>query len=72
MSGRSSNGDKGSRGGAEIVWGIVGYLVAGVVAWGGIGWLLDRWLGTGLFVPIGIVVGFAGGFYLVIRRYGKL
>jgi F0F1-type ATP synthase assembly protein I len=72
MGGGSSDGGKGSRGGAEIVWAIVGYLLAGVIAWGGIGWLLDRWLGTRLFVPIGIVVGFAGAFYLVIRRYGKL
>jgi ATP synthase protein I len=72
MDGRPSNDDKPPSGGSEVVWGIIGYLVAGVIAWGGIGWLRDRWLGTSLFVPIGIVVGFAGGFYLVIRRYGKL
>jgi F0F1-type ATP synthase assembly protein I len=71
MNGKSSDGDRGPRG-AEVVWAIIGYLLAGVIAWGGIGWLLDRWFGTGLFLPIGIVVGFAGAFYLVIRRYGKL
>jgi len=42
-----------------------------VIAWGGIGWLLDHWLGTSLFLPIGILVGAAGSFYLVIRRYGQ-
>jgi F0F1-type ATP synthase assembly protein I len=49
----------------------MGLLVAGVIAWGGIGWLVDRLLGTSAFLPIGIVVGAAGAFYLVYRRYGQ-
>ena len=58
-------------GGSDIVWSIIGTLVAGVLAWGGIGWLLDRWLGTGYLVAVGILVGAAGAFYLIIRRYGS-
>jgi ATP synthase protein I len=57
-------------GGGDIVWSIIGTLVAGVLAWGGIGWLLDRWLGTEFLVAVGILVGAAGAFYLIIRRYG--
>jgi F0F1-type ATP synthase assembly protein I len=57
--------------GAEMVWSIIGTLVAGVLAWGGIGWLLDRWLGTRYLVAVGIVVGMAGAFYLIIKRYGS-
>ena len=38
--------------GAEMVWSIIGTLVAGVLAWGGIGWLLDRWLGTRFLVAL--------------------
>ena len=57
-------------GGSDIVWSILGTLVAGVLAWGAIGWLLDRWLGTEFLVAIGILVGAAGAFYLIIRRYG--
>jgi ATP synthase protein I len=57
-------------GGSDIVWSIIGTLVAGVLAWGAIGWLLDRWLGTEFLVAIGILVGAAGAFYLIIRRYG--
>ena len=64
------SGDNGP-GGAEVAWTIIGILLAGVIAWGGIGWLIDRWLGTSAFLPIGIVVGAAGAFYLVIRRYGQ-
>jgi F0F1-type ATP synthase assembly protein I len=56
--------------GAEMVWSIIGTLIAGVLAWGGIGWLLDRWLGTRYLVAVGIVVGMAGAFYLIIKRYG--
>ena len=57
--------------GAEMVWSIIGTLVAGVLAWGGIGWLLDRWLGTGFLVAVGIMLGMAGAFYLIIKRYGS-
>jgi F0F1-type ATP synthase assembly protein I len=56
--------------GADLVWSIIGTLVAGVLAWGGIGWLLDRWLGTNFLVAVGIVVGMGGAFYLIIKRYG--
>ncbi len=64
-------------GGSDVVWSIIGTLVAGVLAWGAIGWLLDRWLGTEFrwlgtefLVAVGILVGAAGAFYLIIRRYG--
>jgi F0F1-type ATP synthase assembly protein I len=57
--------------GADVVWSIIGTLVAGVLAWGGIGWLLDRWLGTRFLVAVGIIIGMAGAFYLIIKRYGS-
>ena len=57
--------------GSEVVWSIIGTLVAGVLAWGGIGWLLDQWLDTNFLVAVGIVVGMAGAFYLIIKRHGS-
>jgi F0F1-type ATP synthase assembly protein I len=54
-----------------VAWSIIGLLLAGVLAWGGIGWLVDQWAGTNVFLPVGIVVGAIGAFYLVIRRYGQ-
>jgi F0F1-type ATP synthase assembly protein I len=57
--------------GGDIVWSIIGTLVAGVLAWVFIGWLLDRWLGTRYLVAVGIIVGMAGAFYLIIKRYGS-
>ena len=56
--------------GSDIVWSVIGTLVAGVLAWGFIGWLLDRWLGTSYLVAVGIIVGMAGSLYLIVKRYG--
>ncbi|MEV4707204.1 hypothetical protein [Actinoplanes sp. NPDC049316] len=47
------------------------YLLAGMLVWGGIGWLVDHWVGTnGIFAGIGAVVGIGGGVYLIVRRLG--
>jgi F0F1-type ATP synthase assembly protein I len=49
----------------------VSYLLAGMLVWGGIGWLVDHYVGTkGIFAGIGAVVGIAGGVYLIVRRLG--
>jgi F0F1-type ATP synthase assembly protein I len=62
MSERSGSGD-----GYQVLSG----LVAGPLFYGGVGWLLDRWLQTSWLMPVGIVVGLAAGVYLVIARYGR-
>jgi F0F1-type ATP synthase assembly protein I len=67
----ANRGGGDGRGGADVVWSILGTMLAGVLAWGGIGWLLDRWLHTRFLVAVGIVVGMAGAFVLIIRRYGS-
>jgi hypothetical protein len=42
-----------------------------MAVWGFVGWLVDRWLHTGgIATGAGIVVGTAGGIYLVIKRFG--
>jgi ATP synthase protein I len=47
-------------------------LIAAILTWGGIGWLVDRWLGTAPWLfGIGVLVGFAAGLYLVWHRSGK-
>lgn len=47
---------------------VLSYLVAGLLCYGGLGWLLDRWLGTSFLLPIGLVLGAGLGIYIVIRR----
>ncbi len=58
--------------GANQAWTVVSLLIGGIVAWGGIGWLLDWWLGTEFFLPGGILLGGALSLYLVIRRFGRM
>ena len=40
------------------------YLVAGVLFYGAVGWLLDQWLGTRFLVAVGVLLG-AGRFRAV-------
>jgi ATP synthase protein I len=58
--------------GYGTAWSIIATLFSGILAWGGIGWLLDSLVGTTkVFLPIGMVVGIAGSIYLVYLRYGR-
>jgi F0F1-type ATP synthase assembly protein I len=52
-------------------WNIPSYLLAGVLGFGGIGYLIDRLIGTNFIVAIGIVGGMALAIYYVWFRYGK-
>ncbi|HET8659138.1 MAG TPA: AtpZ/AtpI family protein [Micromonosporaceae bacterium] len=64
-------GSGGSAPGAGQGITAMAYLVSGIVVWGFIGWLVDRWLDTdGIATGVGAVVGAAGGVYLVVRRLG--
>ena len=56
--------------GAETGWAIIGTMLSGMAVWGGAGWLLDRWLDTEVFVPVGILLGMAVAIYVVVVRYG--
>ena len=45
-------------------------MFAGLLLYGGIGWLLDRWLGTSWLLPVGILVGAGLSFWTLWFRYG--
>jgi ATP synthase protein I len=62
----------GAWAGMGVGWAITSTLIAGMLAWGAVGYLADRLAGTGhVLTGIGIVLGAAGGIYLVYLRYGK-
>ncbi len=47
------------------------YLIAGILVWGLVGLVVDRWLGTGgIATGVGVVLGAAGAVYLIARRFG--
>ena len=38
------------------MWSIFGYLLSGLIFWGGVGYGLDKWLDKGIFTLIGLLV----------------
>lgn len=57
--------------GAEVGWSVLSYLLGGIVVWGGVGWLIDRWLGLpNIGLLVGMLVGAAGAIYLIAKKVG--
>jgi ATP synthase protein I len=73
MSRSKSNSDdiNNSQNEENALWSIVGYLLSGLMIWGGIGWGLDRWLGTTYLVLVGMLLGAGSSIYLVWLRFGR-
>ena len=55
----------------NAMWSIFGYLLSGLLFWGGVGYGLDQWLGTTYLTLIGLLVGISGAVYLVWLRFGR-
>ena len=55
----------------NALWSIFGYLLSGLLFWGGVGWGLDRWLGTSYLLLLGLLVGMGASLYLVWLRFGR-
>jgi F0F1-type ATP synthase assembly protein I len=53
-------------------WGITGTMLSGIIVWGGVGWLLDRWLETRFFILVGTILGLTVAIYLVVVKYGAV
>jgi ATP synthase protein I len=50
---------------------VLSYLIAGIVVYGGIGWLVGRALHSAALFPIGMLTGLVLSIGLVIHRYGR-
>ena len=60
---------RNSRREENALWSIFGYLVSGLLFWGGVGWAADRFFNTGYFTLIGLLIGMGGALYLVWLRF---
>ena len=49
---------------------VLAYLITGPVLFGGLGWLVDGWLGVTGFVAGGILGGMGLSLYIIWFRYG--
>ncbi len=52
-------------------WSIVGYLLSGLLFWGGVGWAVDHWLHTRYFLLAGLLLGAGAAMYLIWLRIGR-
>jgi ATP synthase protein I len=50
---------------------VFSYLIAGMLAYGGIGWLIGHFTHVSLLFPIGMLVGLAISVGWIIYRYGR-
>jgi len=63
---------QGGWSGVETGWSVVSTLIAGLLTVGGLGYLVDRVLGTEtIFTGIGFVLGAVAGIYILYLRYGR-
>ena len=61
----ASNNEEGA------LWSIMGYLISGLLIWGGIGYGLDRCLHTHYFLLGGLILGAGASIYLIWLRFGR-
>jgi ATP synthase protein I len=57
--------------GIAIGWTVFSYLIGGMAAYGGIGWLVGRAVHVALLFPIGMLVGLGVSVGYIIYRYGR-
>ena len=55
----------------DSAWTALSYLLSGFLLFGAAGWGLDALLGTGAFLPVGLLFGGAASVYLIYIRYVK-
>jgi ATP synthase protein I len=66
----ASSAEGGARG-LGVGWTVFSYLIAGMVAYGAIGWLVGRAVHVALLFPIGMLVGLGISIGYIIYRYGR-
>jgi ATP synthase protein I len=67
----SNDPSEESRREQHAAWNAVSLIMAGVLFWGGLGWLAARWLDNRIFLAGGLLLGMGAALYLVWVRYGR-
>jgi ATP synthase protein I len=57
--------------GLEIGWTVFSYLLAGMAAYGAIGWLIGRAVHVPLLFPLGMLIGLGISIGYIIHRFGR-
>ena len=56
---------------ADALWTIVGYMLSGLLFWGGAGYLADKYFNTSYLTLVGFLLGMGGALYLIWLRFGR-
>ena len=59
------------QGGSEQGMRVLSYLLGGMLLYGALGWVGDRFFETQFLMPVGIVLGMALSIFMIIRRFGR-
>lgn len=49
---------------------VLSYVIAGIVFYGGLGWLVDHFWHQSWGLPTGLILGMGLSIFLIIRRFG--
>jgi ATP synthase protein I len=52
-------------------WTVVSYLISGLLAYGGIGWVIAHFTHVSLFFPIGMLIGLGISTGWIVYKYGR-
>ena len=52
-------------------WTIFSYLIAGMLVYGGLGWLIGHWTRHPIIFPLGMLTGLALSTAVILYRYGR-
>jgi F0F1-type ATP synthase assembly protein I len=52
-------------------WRIFSSMIAGMVLYGGLGWLIGHWTGISILFPLGMILGIVLSILMVIFRYTR-
>jgi ATP synthase protein I len=63
---------RGRAQGLEAGWAVFSYLLAGMAAYGGIGWLIGRAVHVPLLFPLGMLAGLGISIGYIIHHFGRM
>jgi len=56
----------------DIAWSAVSLIASGIILYGGLGWLVGRWVGNqSALTAVGVLVGVALSTFMIYRRLGS-
>jgi ATP synthase protein I len=56
---------------ADEGWRVFSSMIAGMILYGGIGWLIGHWTHISILFPLGMLLGIALSIVLIIFRYRR-